>query len=239
MSRKLLLAAAVLIIIVTAGRMLGGLVPSIAEKIAGAGPAAPIAFIAVYSLATVAFIPGSLLTLAAGALFGLAQGTAWVFIGATLGASGAFMISRSSLRGMIEKRLVGFSSLTNFDEALKANGLKIVLLLRLSPLLPFNALNYALGMTKVRYSDYLLASIGMLPGTILYVYYGRVAGDVAALASGRSTPHDTGYYLVLGLGLAATLAVSFLIAKVAKNALKSTASSTNDQPVARIRKGLG
>jgi uncharacterized membrane protein YdjX (TVP38/TMEM64 family) len=94
-----------------------------------------------------------------------------------------------------------------------------VLLLRLSPAFPFNLLNYALGLTRVRFPDYLVASVGMLPGTLLYVYYGKVAGDVAAAASGAAVTRGAGYWLVLGLGLAATIAATLVVTRAARRAL--------------------
>ena len=98
-------------------------------------------------------------------------------------------------------------------------GLKIVTLLRLSPVFPFNLLNYGLGLTRVRLVDYVLACFGMLPGTLLYVYYGRLAGDVAALASGVAADRDAAYWVVLGLGLVATIAVTTIVTRIARRAL--------------------
>ena len=88
--------------------------------------------------------------------------------------------------------------------------------------MPFNLLNYGLGLTKVRFVDYVAASVGMLPGTLLYVYYGKLAGDVAALASGvEMMRHGAAYYVVLALGLAATIVVTALITRTAHRALKA------------------
>jgi uncharacterized membrane protein YdjX (TVP38/TMEM64 family) len=106
------------------------------------------------------------------------------------------------------------------DRAVGEKGFNIVFLLRLSPVFPFNFLNYGLGLTKVCFRDYFLASIGMLPGTLLYVYYGKLIGDVAALAGGTSVEKDWGYYLVLGLGLLATIVVTTIITRIAHGALK-------------------
>jgi uncharacterized membrane protein YdjX (TVP38/TMEM64 family) len=94
-----------------------------------------------------------------------------------------------------------------------------VFLLRLSPLFPFVLLNYALGLTTVRFADYLLAAVGMIPGTILYVYYGKLAGDVAALAGGAAVARGPGYWVVLGLGLVASIVVATVVARTAKRAL--------------------
>jgi uncharacterized membrane protein YdjX (TVP38/TMEM64 family) len=94
-----------------------------------------------------------------------------------------------------------------------------VLLLRLSPVFPFNLLNYALGLTQVRFRDYMLASVGMLPGTLLYVYTGALAGEVAALAGGAAAPKGAGYYAVFAIGLAAAIAVAALVTRIARRAL--------------------
>ena len=172
-----------------------------------------------YVLATVAFVPGSVLTLGAGAIFGLGQGVVLVFIGATLGASAAFLVSRYVARTAIERRLARNPRFTAIDRAVEAEGRRIVFLLRLSPVFPFNLLNYALGLTRIRFRDFLVASLGMLPGTELYVYYGKVLGDVAHLAGGPRMEKGSGYYVILVLGLLATVAVTTIIARIARRAL--------------------
>src|SRR5437660_81710 len=105
------------------------------------------------------------------------------------------------------------------DRAVGAEGRKIVFLLRLSPVFPFNLLNYALGLTRVRFADYFLASAGMLPGTVLYVYSGKLLGDVTALAGGASVEKGAGYYAVVVLGLLATVAVTVVVTRTARRAL--------------------
>src|SRR5262249_39113893 len=156
----------------------------------------PVVFIAGYVVAAVAFVPGSVLTLAAGAIFGLAKGAVIVFIAAVLGSAAAFLVSRYVWGGGIERRRTKNGRLAGIDQAVGTQGRKIVFLLRLSPVFPFNLLNYGLGLTKVSFSDFLVASVGMLPGTLLYVYYGKLAGDVATLASGAAVEKGTGYYAV-------------------------------------------
>jgi uncharacterized membrane protein YdjX (TVP38/TMEM64 family) len=186
----------------------------------GLGVWGPIVFIVAYAVATVAFVPGSLLTLAAGAIFGLASGIALVFVAATIGSTAAFLVSRYLARSAIEKRLSANAKFAAIDRAVGAQGRKIVFLLRLSPVFPFNLLNYGLGLTKVSLSDYVSASIGMLPGTLLYVYYGKLVGDVAALTAGASPEKGSGYYMVLVLGLVATVVVTTLVTRTARAALK-------------------
>ncbi len=228
-ARALRLAAVTLAVValIALGRQAGGYVPRFAEWVAGAGVWGPVVFVLGYAAAVVGFVPGSLLTLAAGAVFGLAQGTALVFIAATLGASAAFLVSRHLARASIEKRLAGDERFAAIDRAVGAEGFKIVLLLRLSPAFPFTLLNYALGLTDVAFRHYVLASIGMLPGTLLYVYYGKLAGDVAALAAGAAPERGAAYYGELGLGLAATVVVTALVTRTARRAL----AEATDRPV--------
>jgi len=217
---RLVLVLSLVAALAVVGRRAAALLPGFSAWIDGLGVWGPVMFVAGYVLATVAFVPGSLLTLAAGALFGLVRGTLLVLVAATLGASLAFLIARYAARGAIERRLADNERFAAIDRAIGAEGRRIVFLLRLSPLFPFNLLNYALGLTRVRFPDYLVASAGMLPGTLLYVYYGKVAGDVARLAGGTTPPRNAGYYTVLGLGLAATVAVTTLVARTARRALR-------------------
>lgn len=214
-----LVIAAIAAVAVLGGRELAGLIPAFAEQVRGAGPWGPLAFVLGYALAAVAFVPGSLLTLAAGAIFGLVTGVVVVLLGATLGASTAFLVARYAARRPIERALAGNERFAAIDRAIGREGRRIVFLLRLSPVFPFNLLNYGLGLTQVRFVDYLVASVGMLPGSLLYVYYGKVAGDVAALAGGVASEKGAAHYVVLALGLLATLAVTLLVTRIAKRAL--------------------
>ncbi len=220
---RILTAVVALVALIFIGRELGAYVPRFATWVEGLGVWGPVAFMAGYALATVAFVPGSLLTLGAGAIFGLAKGVAYVFVAASIGATLAFLVSRYVARSAIEQRLAGNEKFAAIDDAVGEQGLKIVLLLRLSPVFPFNALNYGLGLTKVSLRDYVLAHIGMLPGSLLYVYYGKLAGDVAALAGGAKTERGTEYWIVLGLGLVATVIVTTIVTRIARRALKESA----------------
>jgi uncharacterized membrane protein YdjX (TVP38/TMEM64 family) len=222
---SLILALVGLIALLIAGRWLASLIPRFAVYVESLGPWGPIMFIIGYVLATVALVPGSLLTLAAGALFGLTKGTAIAFLSASLGASAAFLVARYIARGEVERRLAGDQRFVAIDRAISRQGRTIVLLLRLSPIFPFNLLNYALGLTQVRFLDFLVASIGMLPGTLLYVYYGRVAGDVARLAAGIPLQPSAGSYAVLAIGLLATVTVTVLVTRTARRALHEAIGS--------------
>lgn len=221
---KVVVGVAALAALVWLGRELGGYVPRFAEWVESLGVWGPLVFIAGYAVATVAFIPGSLLTLAAGAIFGLLKGTVFVFIGATLGTSAAFLVARYVARGWVETKIEGNPRFRSIDRAVGNQGLKIVTLLRLSPAFPYNLLNYALGLTRVRFRDYAIACLGMIPGTFLYVYYGKALGSLAALAGGAETQRGAGYWVVLGLGLAATLAVTIIVTRIARRALQQEVS---------------
>ena len=216
---KLAIVGAGLALLLVVGRNLGGYVPEFAAWVETLGFWGPVAFIAGYAVATVAFIPGSLLTLAAGAVFGLAEGTLLVFLGATLGSSLAFLVARYLARGAVERRIEGNRRFETVDRAVADEGLKIVFLLRLSPVFPYNLLNYALGLTSVRFRDYLLAAFGMLPATFLYVFYGKALGSLAAVASGAEIERGFGYWAILIVGLAATAIVTALVTRTAKRAL--------------------
>lgn len=229
-----LIGLAVVAALVFAGRQAGQSVPRFTAWVEGLGAWGPAVFILGYAVAAVAFIPGSLLTLAAGALFGLARGTLYALIGATLGASAAFLIARYIARGAVEKRIAGNARFAAVDKAVGREGFKIVALLRLSPVFPFNLLNYALGLTRVPFLHFLAASIAMLPGTLLYVYYGKAAGSLAVLAGGAGgveTEKGTGYWITLGLGLVATVAVTTVITRLAGRALRQQISGQQiDEP---------
>ena len=205
------------------GRVFGDRLPLFTQWVRDQGSLGPVVFVAGYAFATVALVPGSILTLAGGAIFGLGQGVALVFLGAVAGSSLAFLIARYLARGPIERRLASEPRFAAIDDAVGRGGRKIVLLLRLSPVFPFSLLNYALGLTRIRFADYILGSFGTIPGTFLYVYYGRLAGDVAALSSGAPAPRGAGYWLVLGVGLVATAAVTILITRIARRALVAAA----------------
>lgn len=183
------------------------------------GAAGVAAYVALYILATVLFAPGSVLTLGAGAVWGLLKGFLVVSAASTLGATAAFLVGRHLAREMVARKVEGNPRFKAIDEAVGREGWKIVGLTRLSPVFPFNLLNYAYGLTRVGLRDYFLASwIGMIPGTFLYVYLGTVAGDLATLGKGggERTPAE---WALLGVGLAATVAVTVVVTRIARKAL--------------------
>ena len=178
-----------------------------------------LVFMIVYVIATVLLLPGSLLTLGAGFLFGLPVGFAMVSVSSVTGAALAFLVGRFFAREWVEGKLTGMPRFAALDRAVGDKGALIVLLTRLSPLFPFNLLNYALGITRVRFPHYVLASwIGMIPGTILYVYFGSVAQDIAALFSGDLPQSDASVWLFYA-GLGATLVLTVVVTRFATQAL--------------------
>ena len=188
--------------------------------IRGLGALGPLIFVLIYILATIFFLPGSVLTLGAGAIFGLVKGSVIVSIAATLGAVCAFLVGRYLARGWVEKKIQGNERFTAIDETVAREGWKIVGLTRLSPIFPFNLLNYAYGITKVSLRDYFLASwVGMLPGTVMYVYIGSLAGDLARLGTQGSPPNAAQWALRV-VGFLATVAVTVYITRIARTALK-------------------
>lgn len=153
------------------------------QWVEGAGPAAPLLFMAVYAVATVLFVPGSVLTLAGGALFGPWLGTFYNLTGATLGAALAFLAARHLASDWVARKSGG--RLERLRQGVEKEGWRFVAFTRLVPLFPFNLLNYALGLTNIRFRDYVLASyLCMLPGAFAYTWLGHVGSEAAAGAEG-------------------------------------------------------
>ncbi len=192
------------------------------EWVRGAGTAGVVAYFLAYVSAVVLLLPGSVLTLGAGFVYGPLYGTMFVSPASVLGATLAFLLGRSVARNWIAARVARNPKFAAIDEAVGRDGFKIVLLLRLSPVFPFSLLNYALGLTRVRLRDYVLASfIGMLPGTFLYVYLGSLITNAAQLASGQRPEGGMAQQLFFWGGLAATVLVTVLITRTARRALDS------------------
>lgn len=228
---RLAAGAVAIALIIGFGRALGQRFTDLATWIDGLGAWGPVAYVALYAVAVVAFAPGSVLTLASGALFGLARGLVFAFAGAAIGATAAFLVSRRLARGAVERRMARDPRFEAIDRAIGAEGRHIVFLLRLSPLVPFNALNYALGLTSVSLRDYLVTLPGMLPATFLYVYYGKLVGDLASLAGGDVVDHGPAYYVVLAVGLAATVLATALVTRLARRALaRAQAGTLTERP---------
>ena len=176
-------------------------------------------YIAIYTVATVLVIPGTILTLAAGFAFGVPVGAILVSAGSLAGACAAFLVGRFFARDWVAGRTANLRTFDALDRAAARQGFFIVLLARLSPLFPFNLLNYAFGLTAVRFSDYALASwIGMAPAIVLYVYLGSAAQSLSQLTGGRLESGMAGRVLFIA-GLVATLVLTVLITRIATRAL--------------------
>lgn len=218
---KLLAAAIAVVLILAAGRYynLPGLLAGAMTWVAAQGVAGIAAYIMLYVVACLLFLPGSILTLGAGAVWGVVGGLPIVSVASTLGATAAFLVGRYFAREAVARRIEGNERFRAIDEAVAREGWKIVGLTRLSPVFPFNMLNYAFGLTRVPLRDYVLASwIGMLPGTVLYVYIGSLAGNLAALGAGQST-RTPAQWALYAVGLAATVAVTVYVTRIARAAL--------------------
>jgi uncharacterized membrane protein YdjX (TVP38/TMEM64 family) len=184
------------------------------------GPAGVVVFIIAYALATVLFLPGWIFTVSAGLIYGIVAGTAIALTGAVIGASLSFLVARYLLRQNIEELTKKNPRFRAIDEAIGKNGWKIVGLLRLSPLIPFNLSNYFYGITGISFGAYVLVSaIGMIPGTLMYAYLGAIG---QASVSGGTAAHSKWQYVLLAIGLVATIAVTVLVGRIAKNALKKS-----------------
>ncbi len=186
------------------------------------GFAGSIVFILIYNIATLLFVPGSLLSSAGGCLFGIGWGSVYVLIAAVLGATWAFLCGRYLSREWVYQKISKYPQFQAIDRAIAREGWKIVLLTRLSPIFPFNLLNYAFGVTQVSFKDYFIGSLGMIPGAVMYVYLGAVAGDLATIdRSTHATTLETQIiqWVARSLGLIATIATTVYITRLAQQAL--------------------
>jgi len=181
-------------------------------------------FIAVYAAATVLLAPGAILTIGAGFAFGLWKGFLAVSAAATLGASLAFLVARFVARDKIEAMARRNPKFRRIDNAIGKQGAKLIFLLRLSPVIPFNLSNYFYGLTAVKFWPYVLASwIGMMPGTFLYVYIGTVGKAAVLAAGGEAVKQGWQYWTFISVGLVGTIVVTIWVTKIARDALKKTA----------------
>ena len=185
----------------------------------GLGYWGPVLFAVIYVIITVLLIPGSILTLGAGAVFGVIPGTIYTSVGSTIGATCAFLLGRTLMRDWVERKVKSSPKLQAVDEAVEREGGRIVFLLRLSPLVPFSISNYVYGLTRIRLGAYVLASwIGMIPGTLLYAYIGSLVQRFAELGAAEQTT-TTGEWIMYIVGLIATIIATVRITIVARRAL--------------------
>ena len=189
------------------------------------GSWSPVTFIIIYNLATLLLIPGSVLTLGGGVIFGIFWGSIYVFLASILGATIAFLIGRYISRDWISQKLSKYPKFHAIDQAVVREGLKIVFLTRLCPFFPFNLLNYAFGVMQVSFKDYVLGSLGMIPGTFMYVYLGSLMGDIVLIGTSQQPTSFTielTRWIINIVGLLATVVITIYLTRLAKKALEKT-----------------
>jgi uncharacterized membrane protein YdjX (TVP38/TMEM64 family) len=194
---------------------------ALAGRIEALGPWGPVAFGVIYAVAVVMMVPGSALTLAGGATFGLLAGTITVSVASNVGAAMAFLISRYLARDAVARRVGSDPKFGAIDRAIGEGGWKIVAMLRLSPAVPFNLQNYLYGLTSIRFWPCVLASwVAMLPGTFLYVYLGHVGRTALAAAAGGERSRTQAEWAMIVVGLLATVGVTVYVTRLARRAMR-------------------
>ena len=188
-------------------------------------PVGAVLFIPLYALWVTLLLPGVWASMLAGVLYGTWVGSVLVFFGACLGAVVVFLLGRSVLRSWAQRRLEQIPKLQAVERAVSQEGLKLILLTRLSPAFPFSLLNLAYGLSDVSLRDYSLGLIGILPGTVLFCGLGALAGDVARFGDVLGGKADAGTWALRVIGVLATLAVVWLVSKAARRALQDVESS--------------
>ena len=188
------------------------------HKVARMGVLGGVVFALVYVVAALLLIPGAVLTIAAGVVFGVVWGTLLVSAASTAAAAAAFLIARYVARARVEKMARRHEKFGAIDRAIREKGWKVVALLRLSPVVPFSLSNYMYGLTALSFWPYILASwAAMLPGTVLYVSLGA-AGRTAA-GAGKGEGHSPWEWALLAAGLVATVVVTVLLTRAARREL--------------------
>ena len=217
-NRRIILFVAAVALLALGGRALAANLAVLAEHIAQMGALGIVAFIAGYAVASALFIPASILTIIAGAIFGLAAGSLWALSGAALGACISFLVARHVIGPVVERRLARHARLSAISRGVSEHGWTFVALLRLSPVIPFNVINVVMGVTRISFPGFMLACLAMTPVTILFTYYGTLAGSVAEAVRGQ-VHHGREYYVMLFFGLMATIAVTTVITRLAAKKL--------------------
>jgi len=225
--RKVLRVALALILAVAAGWIIAfhdirQAFLGILAWIESAGPLGPLIFFLLYIVAGVLMLPGLILTIGAGVVFGVVKGSLIVYFSATASATAAFLVGRYLVRDWVSSKLAGNRVFESLDQAVGREGWKIVGLTRLSPIFPYNLLNYAFGLTRVSLRDYVLASFfGMIPVTTAYVYFGSLAGSLAEIGpSAGGAARGTAEWIIYILGGLATIAVVVVVTRISRRALK-------------------
>ena len=182
--------------------------------------AGPLAYVFFVVVATILFLPGSVAMMIGGFLFGFLPGFLYAVIAIPVGAQGAFEFGRWVAQPWARRKVADSRRMHAIEAALREEAFVIVVLTRLSLIIPFNLLNYAYGATSVRASTHLLATaIGMLPAVALYVYLGTLARDLGQILSGEAAPPELGYWII-GAGIAAIIIATWVIHRTATRALE-------------------
>jgi uncharacterized membrane protein YdjX (TVP38/TMEM64 family) len=231
-SRTLWVLAAALAaaIVLLSGREAARHVPEFIAWVHALGPWGPLAFIAGYAVVSLLLMPAFLLTLAAGALWGFWWGLLFAMAGAAVGSTASFLAARHLVRRRVEAYVARHPRLAAIDRAVEVEGARLVFLLRLSPAVPYVLLNYILGITRVRLRDHLLGLVGMTPPAAMYVYTGKLAGDIAALVAGVAPPRGSAYYALLSAGLGATVLATALVTRAARRSLVQAIADAETEP---------
>jgi uncharacterized membrane protein YdjX (TVP38/TMEM64 family) len=188
------------------------------RQVAGLGARGGVLYGLVYVVAALLFVPGSLLTIGAGLVFGVVWGTVIVSLASTTTAALAFLIARHLARHKMEEMARRSEKFEAIDRAVQEKGWRVVALLRLSPVVPFSLSNYLYGLTPLRFWPYVIASwVAMLPATVLYVWLG--AAGQAAVTAGRQA-RNPWEWVLLGVGLLATAVVTVLLTRAARQQLE-------------------
>lgn len=193
---------------------------AIIVRIAHMGSWGVVLFVAAYVAAAVTLAPAFLLTFAAGAIFGLWRGTLIVYFASLLGSIAVYGLAAPLSHGRIMRRLERDARVAAIRRAVVGDALWVMFLLRLSPIVPYVLLNYALALSGVPFKHFVLASVGMVPAIVMYAYYGKIVGDVAKLAAGVSPPRGVEYWALVAIGLFATVWATHVITRAARRSME-------------------
>ena len=195
------------------------------QTIQSAGWLGWLLFIGSYALACLCFVPGSVLTLGAGAIYGFWGGSLLVLLGNGLGSLLSLLITRYLLRGWAKRQFARSPKMKAIEEAVARDGWKLVCLTRLSPIMPFSLINYALGLTKISAAKFLFATeVGAIPSTCVYVYLGTLVGNLTRIGPDLHQ-HRSWDWAFQAAGLVFTIGVTIYITHLANKALKSRIKS--------------
>jgi uncharacterized membrane protein YdjX (TVP38/TMEM64 family) len=195
------------------GRLASPYLPQFTAWVNTLGPWAPLAFVVAYMAAAVLMLPAFLLTMAGGAVFGIVNGALLVLLGATLGGVCAFLLGRTILRDWVAKQVAKNATLAVVDRVIGQDGLRLMMLIRLSGAVPFVLTNYALGVTTVRLRDFTIAMLGMTPTILAFATFGQAG---VQSATGEATMPTW----VLALGIGATVLLAVLLTRIAQRAIR-------------------